>query len=389
MLDLMGAEDTFSLLRDVIERFRPSVVGIGIRNIDDQNMLNPGFFLEEDNKVVKMVSRLSDAPVVLGGAGFSIFPDAVLRYTGADMGIEGEGEETFRMLLERLERTASPDGLPGLHLREKGVQGERRFWKQLDSFPLPEPELLSSSLSRAADSWLPVQTRRGCPMGCSYCSTASVEGRAVRRRSPRKVVEWMARIAERGINQFYFVDNIFNLPASYARKLCDELMRAKPDIKWRAIIYPLRIEESLVAAMAKTGCVEASIGFESGCEHIIKAMGKRYSIADVRNAFGLFKKHGILRMGFLLLGGPGETRESVRESLEFADSLHPDFLRITIGIRIYPCTPLAEQAKREGVIDPGDDLLFPRFYMAPGLDPWLGEEVTKYVQDRPYCFIDK
>ena len=226
-------------------------------------------------------------------------------------------------------------------------------------------------------------------MGCSYCSTATIEGTRIRKRSPKRVVEWITRLAEKGAHQFYFVDNTFNLPVSYAEQLCQELIRASLGLTWRCILYPFNVRESLVSAMAEAGCVEASIGLESGCERMLRAMHKRFTLKEVIETNHLLRKHGIRRMGFLLLGGPGETRQSVEESLAFADSLGLDFLKITIGIRIYPHTLLAEQARKEGVIAAGDDLLFPRFYMTAGLEEWIRERVAAYTQDRPHCVTDK
>jgi radical SAM superfamily enzyme YgiQ (UPF0313 family) len=120
--------------------------------------------------------------------------------------------------------------------------------------------------------------------------------------------------------------------------------------------------------MAEAGCVEVSLGFESGAEPILREMNKRFLPDEVRRISDLLATHGIRRTGFLLLGGPGETQVSVEESLAFADSLHLDLLKVTVGMRIYPDTPLARTALRDGVITPEDDLLFPRFYLTPGLE---------------------
>ena len=101
----------------------------------------------------------------------------------------------------------------------------------------------------------------------------------------------------------------------------------------------------------------------------------------------MFSEQGIKQMGFLLLGSPGETKESVEESLVFADSLKLDSLKITAGVRIYPHTPLAKKAIEEGVIAPDDDLLFPRFYMAKGLGDWLPEILRSWAAARPRWMI--
>jgi radical SAM superfamily enzyme YgiQ (UPF0313 family) len=389
MLDLMVEKEPLAALERALGDFNPEVIGVSLRNIDDQVSRNPRLLLEDDEKIIAACKRLSPAPVVLGGAGYSIFPQAVLDYSGADMGISGEGEAAFTALLERLSCNQPPAGVPGLYLRGQKSQPERQFAKDLDRFALPEPELFQGRISGREDFWFPVQTRRGCANACSYCSTAAISGTELRKRSPKAVVEWMERLSRAGAKRFYFVDNTFNLPRAYAKKLCAELIRAGLDAKWRCILYPDQVNEALVALMAKAGCVEAGVGFESGSEKILRLMNKRFTPEDVRAACELLRKHGIRRLGFLLLGGPGETQETVLQSLAFADSLELDFLKLTIGIRIYPNTPLAAWAVQEGMLAPDDNLLRPKFYIAPGLEAWLRETAAKWVATRPKWMMDR
>jgi radical SAM superfamily enzyme YgiQ (UPF0313 family) len=160
-------------------------------------------------------------------------------------------------------------------------------------------------------------------------------------------------------------------------------MKARaPGAAWRCILYPHQVSEPLVRAMAEAGCVEVSLGFESGCGAVLREMNKRFTPGDVRGASDLLAAHGIRRIGFLLLGGPGETRETVEESLEYAEALDLDYLKVTVGIRIYPRTPLAQRAVEERTIAPGDDLLRPAFYLAPGLEPWIQERVAAFEAAR-------
>ena len=181
------------------------------------------------------------------------------------------------------------------------------------------------------------------------------------------------RAALAGFRRFYFVDSTFNLPASHAIELCREIARRQPGVEWRCILYPHEVSEPLATAMAAAGCVEVSLGFESGSPAVLARMNKRYTPDEVRRVSGLLASHGIRRHGFLLLGGPGETPATVEESLAFAGSLELDSLKTTVGIRIYPGTPLARLAVNEGQIAPDDDLLQPRFYLAQGLDTCLRE----------------
>ena len=224
-------------------------------------------------------------------------------------------------------------------------------------------------------------------MDCSYCSTATIEGRRLRKRSPQAVVEWIARRRQAGFKKFMFVDNTFNVPASYARELCRALAKEKLDISWACIIYPGVGDEDLVKGMAKAGCSEASLGFESGSDRMLASMNKRFDKKVVREFSRMLADHGISQMGFQLLGGPGETRESVIESFELVDSLPLDLVKLSIGVRIYPHTALARTAVDEGVIAPDDDLLQPRFYIQKGLEDWLRETARSWMEDRPHWFM--
>jgi radical SAM superfamily enzyme YgiQ (UPF0313 family) len=125
-----------------------------------------------------------------------------------------------------------------------------------------------------------------------------------------------------------------------------------------------------------------SLGFESGCDEVLKEMNKHFRSKDVRDAARMLSDCGIHAMGFLMLGGPGETRDSVEESLAFASDLNLDTLKITVGIRIYPYTKLAKTAIQDGLIAEEDDLLFPKFYMVRGLEGWLRETVAKKLREQ-------
>jgi radical SAM superfamily enzyme YgiQ (UPF0313 family) len=382
-LDLMGVTDWQPLLRETLLRTSPDVIGISIRNIDDQVSQSPRFLLEEARKVVAFCRANARAPIVLGGAGYSIFPESVLAYTGADMGIQGEGETAFVMLVERIAASAPLSGVPGLYIKGEGLQAPRTYVHDLDRFPLPRPDLFDARFAGDPDYFVPIQTRRGCPLNCSYCSTSTIEGRTIRRRSPAGVIEALSRWRAAGFSRVFFVDNIFNLPENYARELCDRMAEARLDIRWTAILYPGKMSESLVHSMALAGCHDVSLGFESGFQPILDALHKRFSLDEVRRTSRLLAEQGIGRMGFLLLGGPGETRETVLQSLAFADSLGLEAMKLTVGLRIYPYTELARIAVREGLIDAYDDLLEPRFYIAPGLETWLREIVQAWAADRP------
>ncbi|MCW9097422.1 MAG: radical SAM protein, partial [Ignavibacteriaceae bacterium] len=268
-------------------------------------------------------------------------------------------------------------------LPETGLMEKNRPVKEMDNHTLPLlHNLLLPSTLKNEDIWFPIQTRRGCAMNCSYCSTAYIEGRLLRKHSVAYAVDFIRQYANAGIKNFYFVDNTFNFPLSYAKALCDRIITEGLNIRWRCILYPWKIDDELVEKMAQAGCKEVSLGFESGSESILKRMNKRFTLDDVRRISKMLGNQQIQRMGFLLLGGPGETKDTVKQSFYFADSLGIEMMKITSGIRIYPHTALQRIAVDEGIIEQDDDLLFPKFYMAEGLKCWLEEMVAKWVEGR-------
>jgi radical SAM superfamily enzyme YgiQ (UPF0313 family) len=315
-----------------------------------------------------------------------MFPGRMLAYLGADMGIQGEGERSFAMLLDRIENGGDLSAIPGLHHRAGRIGNPPDVTGDLDRFLFPDPHRHLLSLTPPCEGaiWLPFQTRRGCPLDCSYCSTGMIEGKHTRKRSVGPVVAALSEYVSAGFDHFFFVDNTFNLPRGYAADLCDRIMEAGLDITWRCILYPGQVTAGLVEKMARSGCVEVSLGMESGSEALLKRMNKRYGTKDVGHASDLLQKNGIRRMGFLLLGGPGETRDTVLESLRFAGSLDLDMGKITIGVRIYPETRIARHARRVGKLSYDDDLLHPRFYLEDGMESWTRAVVGEWMKDHPH-----
>ena len=385
LLNLMMQTDTQKALKEAIDESNPEIIGISVRNIDDQNMENPRFLLETVKEVVTNCRKFSEATIVLGGAGYSIFPQATLDFLDADIGIQGDGERAFLALINGLQGKKALSEIPGLYLPGQKSHREPGYSKSLTDIPLPLPDvhLLTPSTLKDQEIWIPFQSRRGCPMDCSYCSTATIEGRTIRKHDPKKVVETILKYTEAGLDHFFFVDNTFNLPSTYANTLCEQMISSKLKITWRCILYPWKVNDELVEKMAEAGCREVSLGFESGSEKILAKMNKKYLPKEVHEISERLKKYGIDRMGFLLFGGPSETQETANESLEFADSLDLEAMKITIGIRIYPNTLLQQKAIKEGFITIGDNLLAPKFYIANGLEGWLRKTVKAWMDNRP------
>ncbi|MBP1623801.1 MAG: Radical domain protein, partial [Acidobacteria bacterium] len=161
LLDFLLEEDPRTAVVQAIRGFNPEAIGVSVRNIDDQRMRNTKFLLDQARDAVAWSREASAAPIILGGAGFSILPQPILNYLGADMGIQGEGETVFPELLQRLQAGRRLDSLPGLFRQGAPPPIQRSFIRNLDALPLPDPAIIAKTLSGAKDAPVPIQTRRG------------------------------------------------------------------------------------------------------------------------------------------------------------------------------------------------------------------------------------
>ena len=372
-LDLLSTPNWKAAIRGAISALHPDVIGVSVRNIDDQTMSSPRFLLEPLKEIIDLCRGLSHALIVLGGAGFSIFPESTLAYLGADMGVQGEGEAAFPALLSWIQNGRHGPAPAGVYVAEQAqAQRPMTISPELDSLPLPKPEEWLNF--PVPPEWrIPVQTRRGCSQDCAFCSTSTIEGRQLRWRSVAAIVNWLSAYRTHGFREFHSVDNTFNIPLAYAKELCRRIIDARLDIDWWGQIYPRStlMDAELANLMAQAGCSQVNLGFESGSEPVLRLLNKKFKPTEVAEISAMFAAVGVKRNGFLMLGAPGETRQTVEESLAFAESLHLDALKVTVGIRIYPHTALAVRAVAEGFIDSSDNLLFPKFYLAPAVRDWL------------------
>jgi radical SAM superfamily enzyme YgiQ (UPF0313 family) len=383
VLDLLDDEAPETAIVNAIQVLKPQLIGLSVRNVDNQDPRNPEFFLPGIRSIIRTCRQASAAPVVVGGAGYSIFPHAALDFLQGDYGVVGEGERALSRMARAIEAGGAIADIPGVVRRGCRQSPRRSLTRSLDRIPSPARELLDVHSYSAAGP-MPVQGKRGCHLKCIYCSSPLIEGRAVRVRSPASIIREIESATERhGIDSFFFVDNLFNYPEDHAIALCEAIAARGPRITWRAIINPLWVTHRLVRLMKKAGCTEVSLGFESGSDRMLRRLGKGFGVDDVRRASRLFREFEISQTGFLLLGGPGEDRASVDASFSLAEALCPEALKLAVGVRIYPGTAMARLAAKEAVVAPDADLLAPVFYMSEAARDWLPERAQHEVRSHP------
>ncbi len=362
-IDLCFSTNIEHDLTRIVEDFPPDAVGISLRNLDNLTYPSSLSYLPELEETVAVVRRHTPVPVVIGGSGFSLVPLPLMQRVDLDFGVIGEGEGSMAELMGRLEEGASPQGIPGVL-----IKGEDEFIppRPMTSFHAPDRSVLDNARYLKEGGMANLQTKRGCPFGCIYCTYPLLEGKKCRMRGVGEVVQELKELqAEHGADYVYFVDDIFNYPADYTAALCQEMITQGAVVRWTAFVNPRFLTAELCALMAKAGCQGLELGIDTGSAKMLKAYGKGFEKEDVARAARHCQEAGLPFAVYLLLGGPGEDEATLQESFALMDNLSPTAVIVMLGIRIYPHTGLQEIAVQEGLIARNDDLLEPRFYISP------------------------
>ena len=371
--------DSRQSLAEVIEDFEPELMALSMRNLDNQNSCQPVFFFPEIRALMAWLRGQTQVPIVVGGSAFNIVPLELAAYLQPDFGLAGESELSFRALVDSYPQVDLA-GIPGLVWPDKtGWQmNPPQAVSNLDELPDPAWEYFAPDLYHEAQgsARLPgvvtIQSRRGCPRGCIYCTTPHLEGRRVRRRQPARVAALMAEGYERwGLRRYYFVDNIFNYPVDYAKELCRAIGALGLPLEWSCLINPAFPDAELFQLIRQSGGNRVQVGNESGSDLILTNLGKGFDRRRVEETLSRLGEAGLEYGCFLLMGGPGETPETVQESVTLLEQYHPFLVNLTVGLRIYPNTPLHRLSLAEGILEPQDNLLWPHFYLAPAVADWI------------------
>ena len=363
----MNMMDIEGLKRRVTE-FNPKYVGISIRNIDGANSLDRTSFIPGYKEITDAVREKCNAPVIIGGAGFSIYPGRLFEILKPDYGIAGEGEESLRQLIESLERGEEPSGIEGLISASTGGEVRNPHTNYLNSLNLSFDESLSDFYWEKS-GMLNIQTKRGCCYHCIYCSYPIIDGRKVRTLDTDLIVGTLERLyREKGMNYVFFTDSVFNIHNSYNAELAEKIIKSGIKINWGAYFSPHNLTEDLIALFRRAGLKHIEFGTESLCTEQMHRYGKNFSFEDVLTNSELCLKYNIFYAHFLILGGLGETERTLRETMENSEKIRYSVFFPYIGMRIYPGTRLQKIAIEEGRIGPDNPLLEPTYYLADGFD---------------------
>jgi radical SAM superfamily enzyme YgiQ (UPF0313 family) len=380
VFECLFAEDPVSELEDRIARFDPDVVGISIRLVTGDILDESGEFGTKRfdvrprvRDIVNCIKRTSDAHIVLGGPGFNYYGRDWLEYLDLDYGIRGEAEFSFPLYLERLEEGGDIYSVPGCIYRKDGRihQVPRELVDDLDATAFPAYELFD--LTKYAERGISpaILTKRGCAFRCTFCPYSSLEGTRYRLKSPGRVVDEIEHIQKaKKPKMFTFCDNSFNVPKKHAEAICREIIDRKLDIRWgTGALKPMGITDDFCRLLLDSGCDYINLAIETASEEMLQSMNRRYKVADIEQALTCSGRSDIPFGVSLMIGAPGETPESIAETLKVIDRFPvPLEIWVTIGICLWTDHQhVIEDARRDGQLGDARELFDGAYYMSPEL----------------------
>ena len=377
-LDLCFEPDPQRAIFAALAAHQPDAVVISLRNLDNVTWPGSRSYLGGVRDIVALCH--ARAVTIIGGSGFSLMPVEILASVGADYGVAAEGEEVVPRLLECLESGGDASLLPGVVL-----PGRADFIPPLPLAALGTPDRSLFDVARyyREGGMANLQTKRGCPFGCIYCTYPLLEGRCMRLRSiPEIIAEIRTLVDGYGVSYLYFVDDIFNYPPDFAEELCRAMIAERLPVNWSAFINPDFISPRLLQAMLDAGCDAVEYGSDSGSPRMLTALGKSFTVDSIRESSRLCHELGVDFAHYILFGGPGETRETVLETFALMDEVEPTAVITMTGIRVYPGTAMEQVALKDGIIAEGDSLLEPVFYISPKIREGLCALVTQEALKR-------
>ena len=326
-------------------------------------------------------------PVIMGGPHSTFFPDQILASGDVDVVVLGEGEITIVELAGRLVRGQDLDDVRGIAFLKDGrthLTPARESLTDLDVLPFPAYDafdLAEYKSPEIPDQYrdLPgthVLTSRGCPFHCEFCSVNKFFNGKWAFRSPGNVADELEElVADLGVRHVYFSDDLFSLNHQRTIGICKEILDRKLDFAWMAETRVDCVNEEMLAWMRKAGCYRVYYGVESGSPRILKSINKGFTTAQVRRAFQLTHQAGMEPSCFLMVGNPGETPDTIDETIELIQEIKPATTPIVGITTILPGTRQYDLSKNQGLIS--DD-----YWRSDGAPPlYTGEyEVDDLIQ---------
>lgn len=328
--------------REVINKYKPDLIGTTGVTMNIKTAL----------KILKEYSEESpESTIAIGGPHASFDAQDLLRDNDfLDIVVRGEGELTAMELIDKLDDPESYPSIPGISFRSRGavIHNEARpFIENINVLPYPARHLVQLSKYKALGLPLNMITSRGCPFECIFCVGSKMVGRRVRYFDTKRVVDEFQMLSSMGFKQINIVDDLFTSHKKRCIEICEEIIRRGIKHEWTAFARVDTVNRELLEVMKDAGCTMLCFGIESGVQEILDRVKKKTTLEKIEKALILCREIGIVPMASYIMGLPGETPDTVRQTMDFAKGLCNSY-----GFHIlapFPGTEVREKAEEYGM----------------------------------------
>ncbi len=366
-------------VKNELKKRQPNIVGVTSTTLTYKSAL----------EIVKVAKEALPNCLTLYGGCHATFWDeeALNECPQLDVIVRGEGENTLLELVKKVDAGKSFHQILGTTCRDgdKIVKNpDRAYIENLDDLPIPARHLFPIEQFRKYGKIIfPLTTSRGCVYWCDFCTAVRMFGRRYRMRSPKSVVDELEFLYKKyGEDQYTFYDDAFTVDQARVEEICDEIIRRKLPIKWDCETRVDMFTKRLLHKMRKAGCIALWLGVESGSQKIIDEMRKGITIEQTERAFRWAREAGLMTVASVILGFPGETKESAWETIKLVQRINPDDIGIYVATP-YPGTPMYDYVKKMGWLKVLD---FNKYDTAtPTFDsPTLSMKELREIRDKAY-----
>lgn len=365
ILDTIVEELDYSDIEERIKKIGPDIIGIQAMS----------FTLIDALLCARIVKRIKNIPVVFGGPHPTIYPRETINLKEVDYVVVGEGEVTFKELLENVNNPQRLREVKGLVYKENGEiidTGHREFIEDLDALPFPArgltPYKKYYSLLAKRTPVTTMFTSRGCPYRCLFCDRPQL-GKKFRARSAENVVDEMEECLKMGIKEILIYDDTFTIDRKRVLDICKEILKKRLKMSWDIRARVDNVDREMLKRLKETGCERIHYGVEASSQRILDILRKGITLEQVKETFRLTKEAGISTLAYFMFGSPGETEEEIKESIRLAKELKPDFVHFSITTP-FPATNLYRLGLKEGILERDywrEFALSPRRDFVPGI----------------------
>lgn len=366
LVDMNNYPKPYEQLEKVIADFTPDIIGISIRNIDNQQRSDLYYYYLEFPKSIKIIKKLApQAKIVLGGAGFSMFPRKIMeRNPDVHFGVYLEGEVTFPKLLKNLD---NPSCVSNLYYRkgDEVIFTEKAAMLDLSELKKPRKDVLDMDFYKKHKWAVGVNTKRGCPARCAYCNYYTLNGMRVRTVPAQQVVDEIEELVNvYKVESFLFADGLFSAPYKHVKEICDEIKKRNIKVEWGAWCGVRDVTTTFLDTVSEAGCTLVVLSPDAFSDEALKGLHKGFSNKDVRESIKRVSAYPGVKLGFGFFNTPpNETVLGYFKTLfYYFPTVFMLMLRRKGGagfswIRIEPETPIYKISLEQGLLNEDDDLL--------------------------------